>query len=154
MLKGYSFSEVLIWEDYMIFAADYADVLNEIGDKFIVRDLRYVPDLRGWAESNSVDLHEPHQLMKLISADDTVTMFIQSEITDQKLDDNIRNLSVRWSMVDNMTDISGKLNTVKKRLVFSFLKEYARSLKDLRNDELLEDEWAMKAMKELGILNE
>ena len=135
----------------MIFASDYETLLNDIGNKFLIRELRYIPDLRTWAKKTGLDLNEPHQLMKLIAADDTITMFIQAEIPDQMLDDNIKNLSVRWSMVDNMTDMDRKLDNVKKRLVFSFLKEYARSLEDLKRDELLEDDWAMKVMDEMGM---
>ena len=138
----------------MIFASNYETLLHEIGNEYCICKLRYVPALGLWAEKNGMDLDEPHQLMKLVPSDNALTMFIQSEIPDQILDDNITNLSVRWSMVDNMTDITKKLNSVKKRLVFSFLKEYARSLKELNNDELLEDEWAMKAMDHLGIFSE
>jgi hypothetical protein len=79
---------------------------------------------------------------------------IQAEIPEGALDNLITSLSVRWSLKDNVADISNQLNSTKKRLAFSFLKEYARSRKDSDGDELHEDDWAMKAMENLGFFRE
>jgi hypothetical protein len=43
------------------------------------------------------------------------------------------------------------LNSIK---AYCFLKEYARSLKDVSGDELLEDGWTIKAMDKLGFFRE
>ena len=138
----------------MILAEDYESLLRNLGIEYFIRSLRFVPDLISWAKKNHADLNEPHQLMKLVQSDNTLTMVIQSGIPEETLDKVITNLSVRWSLKDNATDISNKLNSTKKRMVFAFLKEYARSRKDFDDDELFQDDWAMKAMDNLGFFRE
>ena len=138
----------------MILAEDYESLLRNLGIEYFIRDIRFVPDLASWARENNAALSEPYQLMKLVPSDNELTMVIQSEIPEETLDNLITGLGVRWSLKDNALDISKQLNSIKKRIVFTFLKEYARSRKDPAGDELHEDEWAMKAMEKLGFFLE
>jgi hypothetical protein len=138
----------------MILAEDYESLLRNLGTEYFIRNIRFVPDLISWAKKNNAGLNEPHQLMKLVPSDNELTLVMQSEIPEETLDNLITSLSVRWSLKDNATDISKQLNSIKKRLVFSFLKEYARARRDFGGDELLEDDWAMKAMDNLGFFRE
>ena len=138
----------------MILAEDYESLLRNLGIEYFVQDIRFVPDLSSWARENNAALNEPCQLMKLLPAGNALTMVIQAEIPEGALDNLITSLSVRWSLKDNVADISNQLNSTKKRLVFSFLKEYARSRKDSDGDEHHEDDWAMKAMENLGFFRE
>ena len=138
----------------MILAEDYESLLRNLGIEYFIRNIRFVPDLASWARENNAGLNEPGQIMKLVPTDDELTMVIQSEIPEESLDNIITSLGVRWSLKDNAADISKQLNSTKKRLIFSFLKEYARSRKDFDGDELHEDDWAMKAMDNLGFFRE
>jgi uncharacterized protein YheU (UPF0270 family) len=138
----------------MILAEDYESLLRNLGIEYFIQNIRFVPDLISWAKRNNADLNEPHQLMKLVPSDNELTMVIQSEIPEETLDNLITSLYMRWSLKDNAADLSKQLNSTKKRLVFSFLKEYARSRKDFNGDELLEDDWSMKAMDNLGFFRE
>jgi len=139
----------------MILAEDYGSLLRNLGIEYFIRNIRFVPDLPAWARENNAGMNEPGQLMKLVpSDDDELTMVIQSEIPEESLDNIITGLSVRWSLKDNAADISKQLNSIKKRLIFAFLKEYARSRKEFDGDELHEDDWAMKAMDNLGFFRE
>ena len=138
----------------MILAEDYESLLRNLGIEYFIQNIRFVPDLISWAKRNNADLNEPHQLMKLVPSDNELTMVIQSEIPEEALDDLITSLGVRWSLKDNAADLSKQLNSTKKRMVFSFLKEYARSRKDFDGDELHEDGWAIKAMDNLGFFRE
>ena len=138
----------------MILAEDYESLLRNLGIEYFIQNILFVPDLASWAMENSVGLSEPGQLMKLVPSDNELTMVIQSEIPDETLDNLIISLGVRWSLKDNVTDMSKQLNSTKKRMVFYFLKEYARSRKDFAGDELHEDDWAMKTMDNLGFFRE
>jgi hypothetical protein len=138
----------------MILAENYEDVLRSLGRDYFIQELQFVPNLAAWAEKQLVTLHEPYQLMKLVPSGAMLTMVIQSEVPETMLDDLITGLGVRWSRINNLTDSEKKLNSVKKRLVFSFLKEYSRSLSELRDDELLQDDWTLKAMERLGFFRE
>lgn len=138
----------------MILAEDYESLLRNLGIEYFVQNIRFVPDLPSWARENHTALNEPGQLMKLLPSDNELTMVIQAEVPEEALDNLITGLSVRWSLKDNAADITKQLNSTKKRLVFSFLKEYARSRKDFGGDELHEDSWAMNAMETLGFFRE
>lgn len=138
----------------MILAEDYESLLRNLGIEYFIQNIRFVPDLISWAREHNAALNEPGQLMKLISAKTELTMVIQSEIPEETLDNLITSLGVRWSLKDNAADISKQLNSTKKRIVFSFLKEYARARKDFDGDELHEDDWAIKAMDKLGFFRE
>ena len=138
----------------MILAEDYESLLRNLGIEYFIQNIRFVPDLASWARENNAALNEPGQLMKLVPSGNELTMVIQSEISEETLDNLITSLGVRWSLKDNVADISKQLNSTKKRLVFSFLKEYARSRQNFDGDELHEDDWAMKAMDNLGFFRE
>lgn len=138
----------------MILAEDYESLLRNLGIEYFIQNIRFVPDLASWARENNTVLNEPGQLMKLVPSDNELTMVIQSGIPEENLDNLITGLGIRWSLKDNAADISKQLNSTKKRLIFAFLKECARSRKDFDGDELHEDDWAMKAMDNLGFFRE
>lgn len=139
----------------MIYTEDYDDILRKVGIEYFVHDLGYVSSLMSWAKENKADLKEPYQPMKLVTTpDNTLKMMIQSEIKEEALEGVITNLSIRWSLRNNIADQSAKLNSIKKRLVFCFLKECAGTVKNIGGDDLLEDEWAINSMEKLGLFNE
>ena len=138
----------------MILTKDYESVLRNLGTEYFIQNLQFVPDLLSWGKKQNIDLSEPHQLMKLVPAGTELTMVIQSEIPDDMLESIITNLSVRWSLKDNVNDLSKTLNSIKKRIIFAFLKEYARTVKNVGGDELIEDEWAIQAIEKLGFFRE
>jgi hypothetical protein len=138
----------------MILAEAYEGLLRNLGIEYFIQSILLVPNLSLWARDNKTALDEPGQLMKLVAAGNELTMVIQSEIPEEALDNLITALGVRWSLTDNAADIAEKLNSTKKRMVFSFLKECARSRKDLAGDERLQDDWAIKAMDNLGFFRE
>jgi hypothetical protein len=139
----------------MIDIRDYQEELQKLGGQYFVKDLSPVPDLVSWSRENNQDLSEPYNPMKLVAnTDDSLSMFVQEQIKDQKLDEVIKNLSIRWSLHDTVTDIDHKLNSIKKRLVFCYLKERSRTMKDVGGDEQIEDQWVIEEMETLGFFKE
>lgn len=138
----------------MILAQDYEEVLKDLGKKYFIFTLHYVRNLKSWAGEKKVDLSEPSQPMKLTIQGNRFIMLVQSEIDEEMLDDVAKALSVRWSLKDNVSDPSDRLNSIKKKLAYCFLKEYARTINDIAGDDLIEDEWAMKEMERLGFFRE
>lgn len=135
----------------MIFINDFDDSLRNLAMEFLVFDVKYVPDMLSWAKQNNISLSEPGQPMKLTTgADHILVMIVQEKISDELLDGIINGLSVRWAVRDVAADIAKRLNSIEKQLEYYFLKEYARTKKDLAGDELLEDEWAIDQMEKLG----
>jgi len=120
----------------MIDVKKYEEDLINLGGQYFIRDIQYVPDLISWAKETERGLEEPYSAMKLIAnPDNTLSMMLQREISDDMLNGVIRNLGVRWSLRDNVTNIENKLNSVKKRLVYCYLKERARSMKDVGGND-------------------
>jgi hypothetical protein len=139
----------------MIDIREYQDMLQNLGGQYFVKDLSPVPNLKSWARENDQDLSEPYNPMKLIAnTDDSLSMVVQEQIRNEKLDDVIKNLSIRWALHDTVTDIDHKLNSIKKKLVFCYLKERARTMRNIGGDEQIEDQWAMEEMESLGFFKE
>lgn len=139
----------------MIDIRDYEEVLQMLGGQYFVKDLGAVSDLTSWAKENNQDLVEPYNPMKLVTnTDDSLSMMVQKQIKEEKLDDVIKNFSIRWALHDTVTDIDRKLNSIKKRLVFCYLKERARTMKDVGGDEQVEDQWVIEEMESLGFFKE
>ena len=139
----------------MIYVREYEEVLRNLGGQYFVKDLRAVPDLMSWARENNQELSEPYNPMKLVAhTDNTLSMVVQKEIRDEMLNSVITNLGIRWSLRDTITNMDSKLNTTKKKLVFCFLKERARTMKDVGGDEQIEDQWVIEEMESLGFFNE
>lgn len=138
----------------MIRIRDYDDMLRKVTKEFLVFTIHYVQDLGSWAKEKGVDLSEPAQPMKLTAAQDKLMLFVQEDIGEKTLDNVITALGVRWSLKDNVSDPAKLLNSVKKRLVYCFFKEYARTVDGAAGDDLLEDEWALREMEKLGFFNE
>lgn len=139
----------------MIDVKDYKGVLHKLGGQYFIKDLSVVDNLASWARENDQNLSEPHIPMKLVAnTDSSLSMFVQEQIRNEKLDDVIRNLSIRWALHDTVTDMDHKLNSIKKKLVFCFLKERARTMKDIGGDEQVEDQWVMEEMESLGFFKE
>lgn len=138
----------------MIYVRDYDEALRKTGREFFVSDLRYVEDLTAWGRQNGVDLSEPLQVMKLSPEGENLILIVQSEIRESMLDAVIRALSVRWSLKDNAADPATSLNSVKKRLAYCLLKECVKTVRGVAGDEILEDQWAMREMENLGFFRE
>lgn len=139
----------------MIDIREYKEVLYKLGGQYFVKDLSLVPDLASWARENDQDLSEPYIPMLLVAnTDNSLSMVIQEQIRDEKLEGVIKNLSIRWALHDTVTDIDRKLSNTKKKLAFCFLKERARTMKDVGGDEQIEDQWVMDEMDSLGFFNE
>ena len=139
----------------MIYIQDYADMLETLGREYFIADIRYVPDLKAWAQENGVALSEPAQPLKLITeGKGRLIMVVQSETSGKALNGIITGLDVRWQVVDNRANLLQRFDSLEKQLAYCFLKEYARTKKNLAEDERLEDEWAIEEMEKLGFFEE
>ncbi|MEW6599789.1 MAG: hypothetical protein AB1499_02350 [Nitrospirota bacterium] len=137
----------------MISLKKYKRNMEKLSLDYLVFNVKYVPDITEWAAENRTQLREPHLPMKLVvESEDDMTMVIQSEVPEGMIADVIKNLGIRWSVQDNVTDMEKKLDTDLKRLAYCFLKEYARALDKVDGGELSEDEWVLEELEFLGYL--
>lgn len=138
----------------MIRVKDYQGLLNNLGNEYFVKRVELVPDIGEWARRMGSELSEPAQPMKLVMDDDGLAMGVQSELKEEALKNVINAAGVRWALRDTVSNIFERLNTIKKKLGFYFLKEYARTVKDVGGNENLEDAWAMRELERFGCFRE
>jgi hypothetical protein len=138
----------------MISLKDNEEILMAVGEQYFISTLQYVSDIKSWAKDKNIELSEPHQPMKLVTGTGDMLIMVMQEYVSSEIDDVIKNLGVRWSIKDNATNMEKKLDSRKKRIVYCFLKEYARSVKRVGDDELAQDEWVLNEMESLGYFNE
>ncbi len=139
----------------MINTKDNDEMLTNLCKAYFIEKMHYVSNIQTWVQENNKVLSEPHNPMKLVvTPDDKLAMIVQEEIADDMLSDVIKNLGVRWSVQDNATDIEKKFHSLKQRLAYSFLKEYARTLNKTDGEELNEDLWVTEEMEYLDFFNE
>ena len=81
-------------------------------------------------------------------------LFVQEYVDEESLEKIVTALAVRWSLKDNISDPLRRINSTKKKIAYSFFKEYARTLKGVAGEELMEDEWAVRQMEKFGFFNE
>lgn len=137
----------------MVSLKKYKKDLEKLSLDYLIFNTKYVPDIMEWAAEHNTQLGEPHLPMKLvIESENDMTMVIQSEIKEEMIADVIKNLGIRWSVKDNVTDMEKKLDNDRKRLAFCFLKEYARALQHVDGGEISEDEWVLEELEFLGYL--
>ena len=147
--------EVDLKEVVMIFVGDYEEALEKLGKEFFIFNIRYERNLAEWAKQNKIGLNEPFQPMKLIAGNkNSLVMVVQSEIKEEVLNSIIAGLSVRWSLMDNAANMAERLDSIKKRLAYCLLKEYARTGAGLAENELQLDEWAIGEMEKLDFFRE
>ncbi|HEX8947995.1 MAG TPA: hypothetical protein VF790_03470 [Dissulfurispiraceae bacterium] len=135
----------------MIHVQDYAGVLENLGQEYSVAAVRYVPNLKTWANEHGVTLHEPGQPMKLVvDREGLLVMVAQFDVSEEVLGGIIKGLDVRWQVVDNRANLALRFDSIEEMLVYCFLKECASADRDLSGNDLLEDEWVIREMERLG----
>lgn len=77
-------------------------------------------------------------------------MIIRENISDEAIDERINAMSIRRQVKNVAYDRADRLDSDEKRLAYLFLCEYAASLPDISDNELLTDDWAFDEMEKLG----
>jgi hypothetical protein len=77
-------------------------------------------------------------------------MVIREYVPDEVIEKRINATRIRGQLQNVAFDRADLLDSHQKKLAYLFLAEYATSLPDIGNDELLADNWAFKEMERLG----
>lgn len=77
-------------------------------------------------------------------------MLISRVATDQEIEQRINALRIRNQLNSATEDLAERLNSDRKKFAYLFLAEYAASLPEIGQDELLADVWAFKEMERLN----
>ncbi len=137
----------------MIDMRDYEQMLRGLGRQYFVFDLKYADESSALREAGSA-VPGPYRTMKIVpEAGNKLTLFLPLELDEEVLNGVVNGLSVRWSVRDNVSDPAERLDTIAKRLAYCFLKTYAKTVSGVGGDDLIEDDWAIKAMERLNFFS-
>lgn len=118
----------------------------------IEEDIEFVEDIKKWSESHGFSEPDRQKPLKLVPLDASGCMMLVLEhIPEGVLQGRLNALRMRSQMIKSVTyDWADMLDTPQKILAYLFLHEYAKTLPQISDDELLADEWAIKEMQYLG----
>ena len=117
-------------------------------------DVVIVDDVSGWCREHGVPEKDRHKPLKLVPANGKgPRMLVAEMIPDEVLEERIRALRIRSQLKSVGYDRTDQLNSDMKKVAYLFLKEYAMTIPDLADDELIADEWVFEQMNRLGMFN-
>jgi len=141
----------------VIFATDYADLFESLMDQYCLPrgSMVFVEDIVSWCRGKGIPEPDGERPVRLVSVGPgECKMLIRKHIPERTVSHRINAVGIRNQRQDNRSDIAGRLNSDKKRLAFLFLSEYASSLPEIGDEELLADAWAFKEMERMRFFEE
>jgi hypothetical protein len=119
----------------------------------IEEKMEFVESVRSESERYGSHESDPARPMKIIPDPEGCIVLVAKRISDETMEQRMNALRMRSQTVKAVGyDWADMLDTPHRKLAYLFLKEYARTLPDSKDDELKQDEWALAEMKRLGYL--
>lgn len=114
-------------------------------------NMLFVENIGEWCREQGVEEPDADKPFRLVAREPGgCTMLIRRDLPDEVMRQRMNALSVRCQTRNVAFDATDRLNSARKKLAWLFLAEYASSLPELREDERLADDWAIKEMERLG----
>lgn len=126
---------------------DFSSLLDFLMDEYCLplENMVFVDDIAAWCREKGISEPDPERPLNMTSfVSGGCRMLIRKQISDEAVTQRMNALSVRNQLKNNVTDIADKLNSDRKKLAYLFLIEYAATLPERGDDELLADAWASK----------
>lgn len=113
----------------------------------------FVESVADWCRENGLKEPDPEKPVRVVR-DSGCRAVVRDYLPDSVIEDRMKALSVRHSLVNVASDPSEMMDSDKKILAYLLLKEYAMGLPEHREDELLADNWALDEMEKLDLFKE
>lgn len=136
---------------------DYKEVLTKLLDYYclFLVEIEFVDSVHEWCKREGVEEPDKSKPLKLFANDQKGCKLILNEMVSEKvINDRIKALSIRSALLNVAHNRSDALDSDKKKLAYLFLSEYALTLPDLADNELLADTWVFEQMTKQGFFNE
>lgn len=119
------------------------------------RDIMYVESVADWCRDNGIDEPDAEKPLRLVLGEDSgCRLIVREELPEGVVEERIKALRIRGTMLNVAFDRTESLDTDRKKLACLFLCEYARTIPDINGDELLADNWAFESMSALGFFKD
>lgn len=133
----------MVAKDFSVLFKDLASLYGLIPENLVFAD--NIPE---WCARKDIPEPDAEKPFKFLSR--TAQMLIRNNIPDRVIEERITAMGLRGQVENVAFDRADKLDSDEKNLAFLFLQEYAMSLSELGEDELLADKWAYDEMEKLG----
>jgi hypothetical protein len=114
-------------------------------------DVIFVDNIADWCRERGITESDRQKPFKLISKDGVgCKMLVAEDVPEQVIEQRITAMGIREQVMNVALDRTRMLDSEQKKLAFLFLYEYAFSLPEVEDDEILADKWAFEEMERLG----
>jgi hypothetical protein len=135
----------------------YEGLFKELLDRYclFLVNIMFVDNVSEWCKSEGYDEPDKDKPLKLIADEKKGCRLVINEIVPEKImEQRINALSVRSALLNVAKNRADMLNSDKKKLAYLFLSEYASTLPELADDEIMADTWALDEMEKKGFFKE
>jgi hypothetical protein len=136
---------------------DYEGLFKELLDRYclFLVNIMFVENVAEWCKSEGYDEPDKDKPLKIIADKEKGCKLVINEVIPEKvMGQRINALSVRSALLNVAKDRAELLNSEKKKLAYLFLSEYASTLPDLSDDEILADTWSFEEMERCNFFKE
>jgi hypothetical protein len=132
---------------------DYSELFRYLAEQRCLRqeDVVFVDNIVGWCADHGIPESDEQRPMKLIERKaGGCKMLIKEDVHEAAVEERINAMRIRDQLKNAAFDRADLLNSVEKKLAYLFLGEYAYSLPEVGDDDILADTWAFEEMGRLG----
>jgi hypothetical protein len=132
---------------------DYFELFRYLAEQRCLgqEDILFVDSIVGWCADHGIPEADEQRPMKLIQRKaGGCRMLIKEDVEEPVIEERINAMRIRDQLKNVAFDRADLLNSVQKKLAFLFLGEYAYSLPEVGDDDILADTWAFEEMERLG----
>jgi hypothetical protein len=132
---------------------DYFELFRYLMEQYCLfqEDIVFVDDIPEWCRQNGIPETDADRPLKLVlKTPSGCKMLIRETVPDEVINERLNAFRIRGQIKNVAFDRADMLNSDQKKLAYLFLSEYATSLPDVGDDELLADDWAFTEMERLG----
>jgi hypothetical protein len=131
-------------------ARDYEELFKELLDRYclFLVNILFVENVAEWCKLKGYDEPDRDKPLKIIADKEKGCKLVINEIIPEKVvSQRIIALSVRSALLNVAIDRAEMLDSEKKKLAYLFLSEYASTIPDLADDEIMADTWSFDEME-------
>ncbi|MBI5640033.1 MAG: hypothetical protein HZA17_06370 [Nitrospirae bacterium] len=132
---------------------EYFELFRYLMEQYCLRqeDVLFVENIAAWCREQGLPEPDKERPMRLVLKTPVgCRLLIREYIPDKIIGQRMNALRIRSQLKSVATDMADRLNSGRKELAYLFLSEYAATLPEIGDDELLADDWAFKEMERLG----
>jgi hypothetical protein len=132
---------------------EYFELFRYLMEQYglLQENIVFVENIASWCREQGIPESDKERPLKLISGGEYgCKMLIREEIPERVIGDRIKALNIRNQLRNVAFNRADMLDSIQKKLTYLFLSEYATSIPDVSDDELLSDDWVFGEMEKLG----